>query len=128
MIVVDTYLWQKVPLKKLPWKKGVFIKFGQFFLMWIFGPSFYILNFLVGSWNVGLNLGLQNYKWCSFGCGIFFNSKNLCPSLKMGFSFMYTLHIPKNGWVYEDKVLQQIKIGDCICTKFYNYLNLIAYL
>jgi hypothetical protein len=42
IIVVDTYLWQKVLLKKLPWEHGVFINFGQFFLMWIFGPSFYI--------------------------------------------------------------------------------------
>jgi hypothetical protein len=41
---------------------------------------------------------------------------------------MYTLQIPQNWQVYKYKVLQQIKIGDCICTKFYNYLNLITYL
>jgi hypothetical protein len=41
---------------------------------------------------------------------------------------MYTLHIPKNWRVYKYNVLQQIKIGDSICTKFYNYLNLIDYL
>jgi hypothetical protein len=94
--------------------------------MWIFGPSFYILIFLVGSWNVGLNLGLQIYKPFSFWLWHFFNSKNLWPSLKIKFSFMYTLHTPKNWQVYKYKVLQQINIGDCICTKFYNYL--IAYL
>jgi hypothetical protein len=41
---------------------------------------------------------------------------------------MYTLQIPKKWWVYKYKVLQQIKIGDCICTKKINYLNLIIYL
>ncbi len=110
MTVVDTYIWQIMLLKKLPWEKGVFIKFGQFFLMWIIGLSFYILIFLVGSWNVGLKLGLQIYKLCSFGCGNFSTPKTFGLVWKSSLVSCTHYKFPN--------------IGKCISTKSYNKLKL----
>ncbi len=110
MIVVDTYLWQKMPFKKLPREKGLFIKFGQLFLCESLVLVFTLKFFMVGSWNVGLKLGLQNYKPCSFGCGIFSIPKTFGLVWKSNLVSCTHYKFPKNG--------------ECISTKFYNKLKL----